>query len=97
MTYIIPVEYLDQSKEIEMSEVKSNRAWRLECEALRAELAACREAAVYLFNCGYRRGHHDTVEACYVDIHDSDMRTYQSDVVVEVIDEALAARKGEGE
>lgn len=70
---------------------------REEVERLRAELAACREAAVYLFNCGYRRGHHDTVEACYVDIHDSDMRTYQSDVVVEVIDEALAARKGEGE
>ena len=68
-----------------------------ECERLRAELAECREAAVYLFNCGYRRGHHDTVEACYVEIHDSDMRTYQSDVVVEVIDEALAARKGEGE
>ena len=27
-----------------MSEVKSNRAWRLECEALRAELAACAAA-----------------------------------------------------
>lgn len=64
---------------------------------LRAELAACRAAAVYLFNCGYMRGHHDTVEACFVDIHDSDMRTYQSDVVAEVIDEALTARKGEGE
>lgn len=25
-----------------MSEVKSNRAWRLECEALRAELAECK-------------------------------------------------------
>ena len=68
-----------------------------ECERLRAELAACRAAAVYLFNCGYMRGHHDTVEACFVDIHDSDMRTYQSDVVAEVIDEALTARKGEGE
>ena len=42
MTYIITVEYLDQSKEIEMSEVKSNRAWRLECEALRAELTELR-------------------------------------------------------
>jgi hypothetical protein len=66
-------------------------------ETLEAELAECRGAAVYLFNCGYMRGHHDTVEACFVDIHDSDMRTYQSDVVAEVIDEALTARKGEGE
>ena len=66
-------------------------------ERLRAELAAWRAAAVYLFNCGYMRGHHDTVEACFVDIHDSDMRTYQSDVVAEVIDEALTARKGEGD
>ena len=37
-----------------MSEVKSNRAWRLECAALRAELAECRKVAERMRTVGTR-------------------------------------------
>jgi hypothetical protein len=43
---------------------------------------------VRLYNQGYKAGHHDTVEAGYVDIFDCDMETYHEDVVREILAEA---------
>ena len=47
----------------------------------------------HLFNCGYQSGHHDTVEGCYTDILESDIDTYQSDVVESLVKELGLRRK----
>lgn len=44
-----------------------------------------------IYNSGYRAGHNDTVESCYVDIVDSEMDTYQSDNVSELINSLPSA------
>lgn len=64
---------LDESKELdklraEVERLKANKA-RLLCLA---------------YNSGYKHGHHDTVEAQYADIHQSDMETYHADEVAEI-------------
>jgi len=43
------------------------------------------KVACRLYNSGYHAGHHDTVEACYVDIHPSDMSSYHLDVVQKLL------------
>ena len=63
-----------------------------EHEQALAELTALKEAAVHIYNSGYHAGHHDTVEGRYVDIHTSDMGTYHTEEVAEL----LAALVGEG-
>jgi len=45
---------------------------------------------VRIYNSGYHAGHHDTVEAGYVDIHRDDMETYHLETVEEIIAEANA-------
>ena len=62
-----------------------------EVDALKAELAALKDAAVHIYNSGYHAGHHCTVEGGYVDIHSSDMDTYHAEEVAEL----LAALVGE--
>jgi hypothetical protein len=41
-------------------------------------------ALIRAYNSGYMQGHHDTVESCFTDIHQSDMDTYHADVVAEL-------------
>lgn len=61
-----------------------------EIEALRAENARLKSMQVWLYNCGYKAGHHYTVEGGFTDIHYSDMATYHADIVAE-IDDAMQA------
>jgi hypothetical protein len=42
---------------------------------------------VRLYNQGYHAGHEDTVEACFVPIHHTDMDTYHADAVEEILQE----------
>ena len=58
------------------------------------ELDALKEAAVHIYNSGYHAGHHDTVEGRYVDIHISDMGTYHTEEVAELL-AALVGEEGE--
>jgi hypothetical protein len=60
-------------------------------QELRAEVARLREASVHVYNSGYHRGHRDTVEGGYVDIHRSDMPHYHHEEANESLQEALAA------
>ena len=48
---------------------------------------------VRLYNQGYHAGHEDTVEACFVPIHHTDMDTYRSDVVAEILQENVKAQR----
>ena len=42
---------------------------------------------VRIYNAGYHRGHHDTVEAGYADIHQDDEATYHEEEVTELLAE----------
>lgn len=42
---------------------------------------------IEIYNAGYVSGHHDTVEACYTDVHYSDRREYHNDTVGEMLDD----------
>ena len=68
-----------------------NKALRATVAKLEAEAGALRAAAVHIYNSGYSAGHHYTVEGGYVDIHSSDMATYHTEEVAEL----LAALVGE--
>lgn len=59
---------------------------------LERENTRLRKLAVRLYNSGYHAGHHDTVEAGYVDIFDCDMDTYHAETVEEIV---LANYQGE--
>ncbi len=48
-----------------------------------------KKALILLYNNGYMRGHHDTVESQFTDIHHSDMNSYHEDVVDDIIAEQL--------
>lgn len=64
----------------------------------KAELVALRAAVIRAYNCGYKAGHHDTVEGVYVDLHDVDMDSYHEEQAQEVANEALAnTREGREE
>lgn len=69
-----------------------------EFATLRAENERLKEDAVYIYNSGYNAGHHDTVEGQYTQVLPVDMRTYQNDVVAEILLEVGydAARREEG-
>ena len=45
------------------------------------------ELIAYLYNMGYKAGHHDTLEGTYIDIFRQDMSTYHSDVVSEWLED----------
>lgn len=45
------------------------------------------KAAMRLYNSGYKAGHHDTVEAAYIDIHNEDMDNYHEEEAREILDE----------
>lgn len=47
----------------------------------KSDVSSFPEIFTQVFNAGYMAGHHDTVEGCYTDIHQSDIDTYQSDIV----------------
>lgn len=49
-------------------------------------------ALVHMFNQGYMRGHHDTVEGQFNDIHRSDMDTYHEDLVFEIAEDHRSAK-----
>jgi hypothetical protein len=49
--------------------------------------ATCKADLIYLYNAGYMRGHHDTVESQFTDIHHTDMDSYNEDIINEIIDE----------
>lgn len=70
----------------------------VELATLRAENERLKEDAVYIYNSGYNAGHHDTVEGQYTQVLPVDMRTYQNDVVAEILLEVGydAARQEEG-
>jgi len=48
---------------------------------------------VYLYNCGYSAGHHDTIEGCFTDILPVDSDSYHDDVVTEILDELVSEDK----
>ena len=79
--------------DIELPTIRQSDYEALLCQRndLQEELAALKEAAVHIYNSGYHAGHHDTVEGRYVDIHISDMGTYHTEEVAEL----LAALTGE--
>jgi hypothetical protein len=52
---------------------------------LQAENERLRLLMVRIYNSGYHAGHHDTVEAGYVDIHDCDMDTYHAETVEDIL------------
>lgn len=56
----------------------------------RAENADLRTAVAHAYTQGYRRGHHETVEATYADVHWTDEDTYFADDANEIIDASLA-------
>jgi len=47
--------------------------------------------AMRLYNSGYHAGHHDTVEAGYVDIHGCDMENYHEDEAREIVQDFLGS------
>lgn len=53
--------------------------------------ALTRGDLIHLYNSGYHAGHHDTVESSYTDIHQSDMDSYQEEIVDELLED-MAAR-----
>ena len=53
--------------------------------AMVVEIADLKKVSVELYNQGYLSGHHDTVEGQYADIHSSDMKTYHSDIVYDLL------------
>lgn len=61
------------------------------CRELAAENAGLKSLSVKLYNYGYLNGHHHTVEGYFTDIHRSDIDSYHSDVVEEIIDEETPA------
>lgn len=61
--------------------------WQKQCELRETALKAAEELHVYLYNSGYMAGHNDTVEGCFTDIHQSDMKTYHADVVKDILEE----------
>ena len=52
-----------------------------------AKIEKLKKVSVELYNQGYLSGHHDTVEGQYADIHSSDMKTYHSDIVYDLLQE----------
>lgn len=46
-----------------------------------------REVLTYVYNQGYKSGHHDTVESEYVDVFSCDMFTYHDDMIDEIVEE----------
>lgn len=48
-----------------------------------------KEQLILFFNNGYMRGHHDTVEAQFTDIHHSDMNSYHEDIVDDILAEQI--------
>lgn len=63
------------------SELESNDQLRAELAKMKAERD---KLMISIFNHGYKAGHHDTVEACYVDIHQTDMDSYHAEIVAEL-------------
>jgi hypothetical protein len=47
--------------------------------------------AMRLYNSGYHAGHHDTVEAGYVDISSCDMENYHEDEAREIVQDFLGS------
>lgn len=58
----------------------------LYADQLEQRVAELEATAVYLYNCGYSQGHHDTVEGNYIDIHQIDMREIHNEEVQEILD-----------
>lgn len=56
-----------------------------ECAKLGRENARLQSLMIRIYNSGYKAGHHDTVEAGYVDIHDCDMETYHAETVEDIL------------
>jgi hypothetical protein len=55
---------------------------------LKSENVKLRSLMIRIYNSGYKAGHHDTVEAGYVDIHDCDMDTYHAETVDDILSNA---------
>lgn len=53
------------------------------------EPSALLRMAMRIYNSGYHAGHHDTVEAGYVDIHSCDMENYHEDEAEELVKDFL--------
>jgi len=68
--------------------------WRKRTDTILDREAEKDGRLVHVYNAGYMAGHHDTVEATFIDIHQSDMDTYHSDVVAEL--NAALAENEEG-
>ncbi|WP_333497530.1 hypothetical protein [Kluyvera sp. CHPC 1.2972] len=64
---------------------------RQQLAAVVAEAAGLKTISVKLYNYGYMNGHHHTVEGYFTDIHRSDIDTYHSDVVEEIIEQETPA------
>ena len=55
--------------------------------ALRERVERLESQAIRIFNFGYGKGHNDTVEGQYVDIHRSDLDLYHEDEVQELLED----------
>lgn len=55
---------------------------------LLARVARLEEFAVYVYNSGYRAGHHETVEGRYIDIHPCDMDSFHAEDVRNLLEQA---------
>jgi hypothetical protein len=44
---------------------------------------------VHLYNAGYMAGHNDTVESCFTHVTPSEIETYQSGVVSDLLDDLI--------
>ena len=62
-----------------------NDALKIANRSAESECAKLRSLMVRIYNSGYHAGHHDTVEAGYVDIHDCDMDTYHAETVEDIL------------
>jgi hypothetical protein len=56
-----------------------------------SEPSAFLRMAMRLYNSGYHAGHHDTVEAGYVDIFSCDMENYHEDEAREIVQNFLGS------
>ena len=56
---------------------------------------ASKSDLIYLYNAGYKSGHHDTVESQYTDVTHHDMRTYHHDVIEDLISEGEIAQSAQ--
>ena len=67
-----------------------------ECEKMEDELKENRKLQIRIYNSGYQSGHHDTVEGCFVIVHDCDKESYHEEEVDELVSDFYNDRPQRG-